>query len=111
LVKELGIKDENYTVCFQSRLGKTPWIKPYTDETIGQLTKRGIKNVLVFSPSFVADCLETTIEIGVEYKKLFQEQGGQRWQMVESLNVHPLWIECLKQLILENIHKQIIEKN
>jgi ferrochelatase len=105
LVKELGIKDEDRTICFQSRLGKTPWIKPYTDEVIGQLTKRGIKNVLVFSPAFVADCLETTIEIGVEYKKLFQEKGGQRWQLVESLNVHPLWIECLKQLVLENIQK------
>jgi len=105
LVKELGIKPEDHTVCFQSRLGKTPWIKPYTDEVIGQLTKRGIKNVLVFSPAFVADCLETTIEIGVEYKKLFQAQGGQRWQMVESLNVHPAWINCLKQLVLENIKK------
>jgi ferrochelatase len=102
LAKELGLKAEQYTVCFQSRLGKTPWIKPYTDHVIGQLAGQGIKNVLVFSPSFVADCLETTIEIGVEYKKLFQDQGGKHWQLVESLNVHPLWIECLKQLVLEN---------
>jgi ferrochelatase len=99
LVKELGIKKENYTICFQSRLGKTPWIKPYTDDVIKQLAGRGIKRVLVFSPAFVADCLETTIEIGVEYKKLFQEHGGEQWQLVESLNVHPTWVECLKQMV------------
>lgn len=99
LAKELGLNASQYTVCFQSRLGKTPWIKPYTDLIIPELTKRGIKNVLVFSPSFVADCLETTIEIGVEYKKSFKEHGGERWDLVESLNMHPVWIECLKDLI------------
>lgn len=100
LVKELGIKKEEYTVCFQSRLGKTPWIKPYTDDIIKQLAGRGIKRVLTFSPAFVADCLETTIEIGVEYKNLFLESGGEHWQLVESLNVHPTWVKCLKQLCL-----------
>jgi len=102
LTKALNIKKEGYTICFQSRLGKTPWIKPYTDEVIKQLAERGVKKVLVFSPAFVADCLETTIEIGVEYKKLFQEHGGQVWQLVESLNAHPDWVECLKQIVLED---------
>jgi len=100
LVKELGIKKEDYTICFQSRLGKTPWIKPYTDEIIKQLPGRGIKKVLVFSPAFVADCLETTVEIGIEYKKLFLEHGGESWQLVESLNIDPMWVECLKQMVL-----------
>jgi len=103
LSKELGINKENYTICFQSRLGKTPWIKPYTDEVIKQLAGRGIKRVLTFSPAFVADCLETTIEIGVEYKKLFLEHGGEHWQLVESLNVQPTWVECLKQIVINNI--------
>ena len=102
LAKELGLPEEKYTVCFQSRLGKTPWVKPYTDEIIKQLPKQGIEDVLVFSPSFVADCLETTIEIGVEYKKLFQSLGGKRWDMVESLNASPAWIACLKQLVMEH---------
>jgi ferrochelatase len=102
LVKELGIKKEDYTVCFQSRLGKTPWIKPYTDEVIKQLAGRGIKRVLTFSPAFVADCLETTIEISVEYKKLFLDHGGEKWQLVESLNINPTWVECLKQIVIEN---------
>lgn len=110
LVQALGIKKEDYTLCFQSRLGKTPWIKPYTDEVIKQLAGRGIKRVLVFSPAFVADCLETTIEIGVEYKKLFQENGGEHWQLVESLNVHPTWVECLKQMVL-NCHPEDISLN
>ena len=102
LVKELGIKEGQYTVCFQSRLGKTPWIKPYTDEVIKDLPAKGIKNVLVFSPSFVADCLETTIEIGKEYKHQFTALGGERWDLVESLNVSPAWINCLKQMVVEN---------
>lgn len=102
LVNALGIKKENYTICFQSRLGKTPWIKPYTDEVIKQLPGRGIKKVLTFSPAFVADCLETTVEIGIEYKKLFLDHGGERWQLVESLNVYPTWVECLKQIVLQN---------
>jgi len=102
LVKELGIKKEDYTICFQSRLGKAPWIKPYTDEIIKQLAGRGVKKVLVFSPAFVADCLETTIEIGVEYKKLFLEHGGEQWQLVESLNVQAIWVECLKQIIISH---------
>ena len=101
LVQELGIRKENYTICFQSRLGKTPWIKPYTDEVIKKLTGQGIKKVLVFSPAFVADCLETTVEIAVEYKNLFLKCGGERWQLVESLNVHPSWVKCLKQMIIE----------
>jgi protoporphyrin/coproporphyrin ferrochelatase len=102
LAKELGIKEGGYTVCFQSRLGKTPWIKPYTDEVIKQLPSKNIKSVLVLSPSFVADCLETTIEIGVEYKKMFNDLGGSRWDMVESLNLSPVWVECLKDMVLQN---------
>lgn len=99
LVKELGIKEGEYTICFQSRLGKTPWIKPYTDEVIKQIAARGIKSVLTFSPAFIADCLETTVEIGQEYKHMFKEQGGDRWQLVESLNTSAAWIECLKQMV------------
>lgn len=99
LAAVLGLSEDQYTTCFQSRLGKTPWIKPYTDDVIRELPGRGIKKVLAFSPSFVADCLETTIEIGEEYKELFEECGGEKWQLVESLNTHPLWVQCLKQMI------------
>ncbi len=102
LVRELGIPEGKYTVCFQSRLGKDPWIKPYTDDIIKELAEKGVKKVLTFSPSFIADCLETTIEGGVEYKELFEQNGGQHWQLVESLNNHPLWIDCLKDMVSAN---------
>ena len=101
LVKELGLAEGTYTTSFQSRLGKTPWIKPYTDDVIKELAGRGIKSVLAFSPAFVADCLETTIEIGDEYKELFEELGGEHWQLVESLNDSEIWVETLVDLVKE----------
>lgn len=102
LAAELGLNETQYSVSFQSRLGNDPWIKPYTDKVIEELVKeKGKKRILTFSPSFVADCLETTIEIGEEYKELFEEAGGEHWQLVESLNMHPLWVETLKDMVLK----------
>lgn len=97
----LNLNETDYTVCFQSRLGKDPWIKPFTDVVIGELAGQGKKKILALSPSFIADCLETTVEIGQTYHELFREKGGERLDLVESLNVHPVWVECLKALILE----------
>ncbi len=99
LAKKLNISENQYTVCFQSRLGKDEWIKPYIDTTIDDLHKKGVKKVLAFSPAFVADCLETTIEIGEAYKEKFEHGGGDFWQLVESLNIHPKWIACLEDLV------------
>lgn len=100
LVAEMGLAEGSYSVSFQSRLGKTPWIKPYTDHNIEELAKAGKKRILFFSPSFIADCLETTIEGGEEYKDLFEEHGGTDWQLVESLNSNATWVECLKEMVL-----------
>ncbi|MFD2573601.1 ferrochelatase [Spirosoma soli] len=99
LVRALGIPEGKYTTSFQSRLGSDPWIKPYTDNVIPELVAKGAKSVLAFSPAFVADCLETTIEVGEEYKELFEKAGGQHWQLVESLNDSPIWIETLVDLV------------
>lgn len=99
LAEKLELAPNQYTVSFQSRLGKSPWIQPYTDEVISNLVQQGKKRILIFSPSFVADCLETTIEIGMEYKHLFENLGGVRWQLVESLNDSPLWINALKDIV------------
>lgn len=107
LAKSLNIPKESYTVCFQSRLGKTPWIKPYTDEVIVDLARKGVKKVLAFSPSFIADCLETTVEVGDEYKHLFLSNGGERWDLVESLNTLPKWVECLKGMVEGEPNKEI----
>ncbi len=101
LVKELGLKEGTYTTSFQSRLGRDPWIKPYSDYKIKELVESGIKSILAFSPAFVSDCLETTIEIGEEYRELFEEYGGEKWQLVESLNDSENWIELLEELVKE----------
>src|SRR6202007_3183922 len=97
LVKRLGIPEGKYTTSFQSRLNDE-WIKPYSDKVLEEKAKAGIKRVLVFSPAFVADCLETLYEIGTEYNELFRKHGGEKVQLVESLNDHPKWIEALKEM-------------
>lgn len=99
LAKALNLQESDYTVCFQSRLGSDPWIKPYTDQKIDELAEAGKKKILAFSPSFVADCLETTVEIGETYKEQFIEKGGEKWQLAESLNTSETWVECLKHLV------------
>lgn len=102
IAAQLNIPADKYTVCFQSRLGKTPWIKPYTTDIINELAAAGKKRILAFSPAFVADCLETLYEISVEYDTLFREKGGEKIQLVESLNENPLWIECMRKMVMEN---------
>lgn len=99
VVKKLGIKEEDYTVCFQSRLGKDPWVQPYTEDVLKELAHKGKKKVLAFSPAFVSDCLETTVEVGQEYKEEFIEEGGKKWDLVPSLNAEDKWVECLKVLV------------
>ncbi len=100
LAEALDIEPQKYTVSFQSRLGKDPWIQPYTDEVIADMPAEGKKKVLAFSPSFIADCLETTIEVGDEFSEIFLEAGGEHWQLVESLNDSSTWVQCLKEIVL-----------
>ncbi len=102
LAAKLNLSKDDYTVCFQSRLDKD-WLEPFSDKVIIRKAKEGAKRLLVFSPAFVADCLETKVEIGIEYQKLFNEHGGEKIQLVESLNDHPVWIETLKKLILKTL--------
>jgi len=99
IAKQLKLSKDQYSISFQSRLGKDPWTEPFTPDVLKDLSKRGFKNLLVFSPSFVADCLETTIEIGDEYHEEFMEMGGESLDLVESLNSNPLWIEAIEELI------------
>lgn len=99
IAAQLNIPKEKYTICFQSRLGKTPWIKPYSDLVIDELAKKGVKKILAFSPAFVADCLETLYEIGVEYDEIFKSKGGEKITLVESLNDNDLFVDCLVEMI------------
>src|SRR5574343_588019 len=101
IAEKLGIDKSNYSICFQSRLGRDPWIQPYTSKVIEELAHQGKKKILVFCPAFVADCLETIFEIAVEYQEEFEEFGGEKVQLVPGLNDHPKWIEALENIALE----------
>lgn len=99
LAKELGLSEERYTTCFQSRLGRDPWAEPYTSDVIEKRAELGDKNLLVFCPAFVADCLETTLEIAVEYQEEFEEKGGHKIQLVPSLNDDPRWAKAVAEMV------------
>ena len=93
------IRDSQYSVSFQSRLGKDPWTEPFTPDKLEELVQKGVKRLLVFSPSFVADCLETTIEIDFEYKEEFEEMGGEHLDLVPSLNDNPKWVDAIHNML------------
>lgn len=99
LVKRLGIPEGKYISAFQSRLDDK-WLKPYSDKVVEQLAREGKKKILVFSPAFVSDCLETIYEIGEEYEHVFKSNGGEKLQLVESLNENEKWIEALGRMVV-----------
>jgi ferrochelatase len=102
LAKEMGLPKSAYSVAFQSRLTKN-WLKPFSDQEVIKLAKEGKKRVLIAAPAFIADCLETIVEIGVEYQHLFEENGGEKIQLVESLNANADWIETIAELVTNKI--------
>jgi ferrochelatase len=93
LAARLAITD--YTVCFQSRLGRTPWITPHTDVLLDELPKKGVKKLAVMCPAFVADCLETLEEIGMRAVAQFKAAGGEELTLVPSLNATPTWVDAV----------------
>ena len=99
LVKHLNIPEGKYQTSFQSRLDDK-WLKPFSDKVVEQKAKEGKKKILAFSPAFVADCLETIYEVGTEYNELFKKHGGEKIQLVESLNDNAKWIEALKRMVM-----------
>lgn len=99
---KLGLSEEQYTVCFQSRLDKK-WLMPFSDKVVEEWGEKGAKKLLVFSPAFVADCLETIIEIGDEYQEIFEEKGGEKVQLVPSSNDHERFVDGLEELVRERL--------
>jgi protoporphyrin/coproporphyrin ferrochelatase len=95
LADRLGLATDKYTVCFQSRLGRTPWIQPYTDVLLDELPKRGVKRLAVMCPAFVADCLETLEEIGIRARDQWKAAGGEELVLIPSLNATPPWIDAV----------------
>jgi ferrochelatase len=106
-VKLAHIPAGKYSVSFQSRLGKDPWLKPYTDLEFERLAKSGVKRLLVMSPAFVSDCLETIEELGIRGKETFLAAGGQEFVQIPCLNEHPQWINALEKMVGQFVHNQI----
>jgi len=102
IAQKLNLKESDYTVCFQSRLDKK-WLTPFSDKVVEEWAKKGAKKLLVFSPAFVSDCLETIIEIGSEYQEIFESGGGEKVQLVPSSNSHPRFIDGLEELVRQRI--------
>ncbi|HEV2691539.1 MAG TPA: ferrochelatase [Verrucomicrobiae bacterium] len=97
-VKLAGIPKEKYSVSFQSRLGKDPWLKPYTDYELPRLAIEGKKKMLVICPAFVSDCLETIEEIGMRGYEEFSSGGGKEYTRIPCMNEHPQWINALEKM-------------
>jgi protoporphyrin/coproporphyrin ferrochelatase len=98
-VRQAGVPEGKYSISFQSRLGRTPWLKPYTDYELPRLAQRGVKKLLVICPAFVSDCLETIEEIGMRGRETFLEAGGSDFALIPCLNEHPLWLTALQKMV------------
>jgi protoporphyrin/coproporphyrin ferrochelatase len=101
LSKKLELTDTNHSVSFQSRLGRDPWVKPYTDEVLPELAKKGVKKIAVLCPAFVADCLETLEEVRLRGKEDFVKAGGEELVLIPSLNSHPAWVRAVVAMTKE----------
>ncbi len=97
----LGLAADRHSLAFQSRLGRTPWIRPYTDEALPELAARGVRRLAVICPSFVADCLETLEEIGMRARASWEALGGEAFELVPCVNADPVWARTLADWIRE----------
>ncbi len=108
LARELGLEAKQFAVTFQSRFGRAQWLKPATADTLVALAKEGRARVDVACPGFVADCLETLEEIGIEGRQSFLRAGGRDFHVLPCLNEHPLWIAALADLVQRNLQGWLV---
>ncbi len=101
IAQKLGLQSHQYSVSFQSRLGRTPWIKPFTDFVIPELAQKKIRHLAVLTPTFVTDCLESLEEIGIRGRELFISAKNQKFTAISCLNTHPEWIKAIVQIARE----------
>jgi ferrochelatase len=101
LADRLGIPEQQRIVCFQSRLGRDPWIRPYTDELLEEAAQGGTKRALILSPAFVTDCLETLEELGMRGAEDFEQAGGERLQLVPCVNAEDHWADAVVRIARE----------
>jgi ferrochelatase len=103
LAARAGWERGTYQICYQSRAGREPWLRPYTDETLVELARNGARNVMVICPGFVTDCLETIDEIGHVAVEQFRAAGGETLRLVAGLNDRPRWIDAMSEIVLEQL--------
>jgi ferrochelatase len=101
LVKRMDWKPGQWTQTYQSRFGRSEWLRPYTDDVLVELAKKGVKRVYVALPGFTVDCLETLDEIGNESREMFEKAGGEHLKSGTCLNDHPKWIEAMASIVRE----------
>ncbi len=94
----LGLSEDQYMMSFQSRFGKAEWVKPYTDATIEELARSGVKHLDVVCPAFAVDCLETIEEIGEQNREIFLEHGGEEFRLIPCLNASDIHIDALETI-------------
>ncbi|WP_339649038.1 ferrochelatase [uncultured Salegentibacter sp.] len=105
----LELKENSYSVSFQSRLGFDPWLQPYTDRTIERFGKQGMKKLAIVTPAFISDCLETLEEIAMEGEEIFHEVGGEEFTVVPCLNDRDDWVNVLSRWVDEWAHQKPVE--
>lgn len=101
VAEKLGLPKEKFSYAFQSRLGRDEWLKPYTAQRLEEMPKEGIRKLLVVCPAFISDCLETLEEIAMQGKESFLEAGGESYETIPCLNVHPLWVAAIAKWVKE----------
>ena len=100
---ELGLRQDQWLICFQSRFGREAWLTPYTDETLRTLPAQGVRSVDVFCPGFAADCLETLEEMDIQNRDVFLAAGGEQFNYIPALNDSQPHIDCLAQLVNDKL--------
>ena len=99
LAQALGLDEDAWSISYQSRLGRQPWLQPYTDIVLPQLAARGVRSLDVICPGFAADCLETLEEVAIRYRELYLGSGGTRFSYVPALNAQPAHIVALREVL------------
>jgi ferrochelatase len=103
VAEELGVKDGDYVVTFQSRFGRAEWLQPYTDKTMEKLGKAGTRRLDIIAPGFAADCLETLEELALENRNVFLEAGGREYHYIPVANDTQAFVEALVEVAKENL--------
>jgi ferrochelatase len=110
VAEELELPAERWMVCFQSRFGREEWMRPYTDITMGALPGKGVRSVDVICPGFSADCLETTEEVAIQNREIFEKAGGEKFRYIPALNDRAEHVAALGDLVVRNLSGWVVGK-